>query len=58
MDSVTIQRYAKFVVAAAGAVVAVATAIASGDLTSPQGVIAVVTVIVAALVRQVPNLRP
>lgn len=58
MDSKTIKRYAKFVVAAAGAVGIVASQVASGQLDSVGGWVDVAIAVAAALgVRQARNAR-
>lgn len=56
MDSATIKRYAKFVVAAAGAVAIAGNAVVNGDLDTTQGLVNVGFAVLAAFgVKQIPN---
>lgn len=56
INSATIKRYAKFVVAAAGAVGIAASVLVNGDFDTPQGIVSTVIAVIAALgVRRVPN---
>jgi hypothetical protein len=56
MDTATIKRYAKFVVAAAGAVGVAASVVVNGDLDTTQGIVSVIVAVAAAFgVKQIPN---
>lgn len=53
--NVLVNKYAKFVVSASTAVVAVAVVLSDADLSTRDGVVATVIAVGAVLVRQIPN---